>query len=158
MEGNDRARAAPDLRRRHRRLRRLGGTLEYSGETRLTAPVSQRPCAAWWIRIEEHRRSGKNSRWVTLAAEQDAQSFLVRDGSGTALVNMTGLPQIAIVKDVHLSSGMFDAPTPHLLSLLEERGHSPRTWLGFAKSIRFEEGIPPREGRLLISDDPETIG
>ena len=126
---------------------RICGQLRYEG-TPLVAPISQRSCAAWWIHIEEKRSSGKSSHWHTLVEERDATRFRVEDGSGAALVMVVDLPKIAIAKDVHLTSGTFNDPAPHLIELLAARGYSTEGWFGFNKALRYEEGVL-EEGEMV---------
>lgn len=48
----------------------------------LLAPVTQTPCSWYRYIVEEHRGSGKNSKWVTITDEVKKQAFYCRDDEG----------------------------------------------------------------------------
>lgn len=80
------------------------GYVEFEGIARLmdgppiVAPLTHTPCAWWSYRIEEHRRSGKNSRWVTLTHETSDECFLLVDGTGHCVVDPGGAKVIPAVR------------------------------------------------------------
>jgi hypothetical protein len=71
------------------------GLVELHGNARLeeplTAPLTGKPVAFWKVEIEEHRSSGKSSRWVTIhkACSSD-EPFYLEDETGKVLVMPDG--------------------------------------------------------------------
>lgn len=67
------------------------GFAEVSGRARLDPPLAARgsatPCAYYRWELQEYRRSGKNSRWVTVEKESRAPRFRVLDTTGEVHVN-----------------------------------------------------------------------
>ncbi|NOY94235.1 MAG: hypothetical protein GXP55_23910 [Deltaproteobacteria bacterium] len=105
----------------------------------LTAPLTGRACAAWRVAVLEQRRSGKNSRWVTVLDEQESVDFLVLDGTSKALVKANDA-SVVLDKDWKDSSGLFAAATPELESFLQERGLSSKGFV-FNKGMKYHEGV-----------------
>jgi hypothetical protein len=161
---------------------RVVGQVRVIDET--TAPMSGRPCAQYHLIVKQQRRSGRSSHWVTLVDEQRMVDFVVEDASGRAVVDTTGA-QVAVVKDASARSGTFNSATPELEALLARHGHSSTGFLGFNKTIRYQEGVieegemvavcglgrierragsprgqlvigPTAEGPVRISDHPST--
>jgi hypothetical protein len=56
----------------------------------LTAPVSSQLCVYYSYKVEEYRRSGKNSSWVTVSTKQEHTPFALEDESGKLNVNPAG--------------------------------------------------------------------
>ena len=124
-----------------------GATVKISGQVRLgertlTSPVGQRPCAVYQVLVEELRRGGKNSQWVTIVDDREVVEFFLEDGSGRARVMPMGeLVSLAIERDVHVRTGSFDEPEPHLVEYLQSRGHDTEGWFGINKKLRWREGV-----------------
>lgn len=72
------------------------GYVELSGRAQLPAgsevlsPLSRRPCVWWQFRIEQKRRSGRNTRWQTINSGVSQIPFLLVDETGTCLINPLG--------------------------------------------------------------------
>ena len=72
------------------------GYVELQGQAKLTsgtamiAPLTRRPCVWWTYRIQQKRRSGRNSRWVTVDEDRSVTPFLLEDDSGWCVVNPLG--------------------------------------------------------------------
>jgi hypothetical protein len=105
----------------------------------VSAPLSGRPCAYWRVVVEERRRRGKNSRWVTVIDDHGGVDFVVSDETGRALVK-TGHVRAVLDKDHGRSSGFLNDATPELDHFLASRGHTSQGFL-FNKSMRFREGV-----------------
>lgn len=54
----------------------------------LVAPLSQQDCIWYHYTVKERRRSGKNTKWVTITDEQQSQNFLLEDDTGTAPIRV----------------------------------------------------------------------
>lgn len=115
------------------------GTLRYAGEP-IVAPLSGRSCAAFLVEVEEHQRSGKQSRWRTIITERNAVDFLVEGADGHALVRASGA-QLVLVRDARFTSGVFNDATPELERYLARHGHHSTGLFGFNKAIRYKEGV-----------------
>jgi hypothetical protein len=102
-------------------------------------PFSERNVVWFRITVEELRSSGKSSTWVKVLSETDCKTFYVEDGSGqTARVVPSGANVILDKQDVARSGTFRDAP-PQLEAFLQQRGLKSTSWLGFNKSMRYEE-------------------
>lgn len=117
---------------------RITGHAETVGEL-LIAPLSKRPCMYYQV-IVEQRKGGKNKRWVRLINEERYPPFMLKDGNHHAIVD-TKWVQTYLDKDAEFSSGWLDDATDDLRQLLEKHGHKDTNWLGFNKTLRYQEGI-----------------
>ncbi len=67
------------------------GFAEVNGRAQLEPPLASRatatPCAYYSWKLQEHRRSGKNSRWVTVESELRNPPFRVTDSTGAVWVD-----------------------------------------------------------------------
>jgi len=129
-------------------LVKISGELVLRGDP-IESPLSQRPCAAWEVRVEERRSSGKSSHWHTIIQDQHAVDFLVEDDSGRALVRAI-VPQMALEQDGHFRSGTFEDAPPALEGFLAEHGHTSTGLLGFNKSMRYREGALEAGERVTV--------
>lgn len=111
------------------------------GDRTLTSPIGQRPCAVFQVTVEELRSSGKSSSWVTLVDDRDFVEFHLEDGTGVARVVPMPPLDLAIEKDVHVRTGSFDEPEPHLVDYLHARGYATEGWFGINKKLRWREGV-----------------
>lgn len=115
------------------------GRIDYLGEP-LTSPLSGRRCAHYELTIEELRRGGRSNQWVTIVQEASSRDFLLRDGSGAALIR-PALAEVAVHRDEHHTSGALKDPTPELEALLEKHGQKSTGVLGFNRRLRYDEGV-----------------
>jgi hypothetical protein len=79
------------------RLRSVAqGYVELEGDARLMdgppiiAPLTKTRCVWWRYAIEEKRRSGKNSKWVTVESRTSDECFELDDGTGRCVVDPDG--------------------------------------------------------------------
>jgi hypothetical protein len=115
------------------------GTACYLGAAPLVAPFTGRACAYYEAVVEEYRSSGRSGSWYRVIVERQGQDFLVDDGQGTARVSM-GNATVALVKDAHFRSGLFQDASPVLEDFLARHGRSSQGWL-FNKNLRYREGV-----------------
>jgi hypothetical protein len=115
------------------------GNVEFVDEP-LKAPLSGRPCACYYLLIEQHVSTGKSSHWKKILEDEKSVKFVVRDGRSVAYVNDYPIKRY-IVQDQKYRSGFMNDATPQLKSLLRQYGLTDETWLGFNKSLRYTEGI-----------------
>lgn len=104
-------------------------------------PFSGRHAVWTRITVQELRSSGRNSYWHTLLTEADGRVFLVDDGSGQYARVMPAGANVILDKHSVASSGTFNDAQPHLEAFLMSRGLKSTSWLGFNKSMRYEEEL-----------------
>ncbi|WP_430816497.1 hypothetical protein [Carboxylicivirga sp. RSCT41] len=118
---------------------RVVGTIECTG-TPLTAPLSGRHCAHYYIKVEQERSSGKSSSWHTLVEEEVTGDFVIRDGENRAFINGTNVKSY-IVQDRKYRSGFLNDASQNLERYLNQKGHESENMLGFNKTLRYKEGV-----------------
>lgn len=96
--------------------------------------------------VEEHRRRGKSSSWVTVLSGVEKRDFWIRDESGRVRVPVATLdPVLYLAGKNTTSSGTFRAAPEHIEAFLTRHGRSSTGWV-FNKSMRYtEENIAPGE-------------
>lgn len=104
-------------------------------------PFSGRHAVWCRVTVQELRSSGRSTYWHTVITEVDARSFFVDDGSGQMARILPENAEVMLEKQNVASSGTFNDPPPHLVAFLQSRGRSTTSWLGFNKSMRYEEEI-----------------
>ena len=107
----------------------------------MQTPFSGRHAVWCRITVQELRSSGRNSYWHTLLAEVDARPFMVDDGSGQMARVMPIGANVILDKQNIASSGTFNDAQPHLEAFLQSRGLKSTSWIGFNKSMRYEEEV-----------------
>lgn len=110
-------------------------------------PFSGRLAVWTRVTVQELRSTGKNSYWHTLHTEMDGRPFLIDDGSGQLARIMPQGANVMLDRVNIASSGTFNDAQPHLEAFLAMRGLKSTSWLGFNKSMRYEE-------ELLAPGDP----
>lgn len=115
------------------------GKIVYAGQV-LQAPLSKRHCVAYHVEVQEHRRHGKSSSWVTVINEEKRGDIVIHDGMGYAFVEPQHI-QTYFVQDANFSSGTFNDATPELIEYMRMHGRDTTGLLGFNKNLRYREGI-----------------
>lgn len=103
------------------------------------SPMTKARCIYYRFVVEEHRRSGKNSRWVEVIDECRSTKAVIDDGTGTALVDFTGA-ELHLRTDASQRSGFLNDASDHLQEVLASRGRST-TGLVFNKAMRYRETV-----------------
>jgi hypothetical protein len=120
------------------------GPVEINGEVVppkgeiLKSPFSVSDCVYYRYTIEEYRRSGKSSRWVTVKKGEERIKFYVRDDTGTVLINSQGA-EMDIPKDNEYDSSFLRHPPQAVENFLSSIGLRSEGFLGFEKKMRFRE-------------------
>lgn len=118
---------------------RITGKVEFTGKP-LTAPLSGRPCAYFYVLIEQQVSTGKGAHWQKYIEEEVAGKFGIRDGKHCAIVDCNKVKSY-IVQDRKYSSGfMHDAPE-NLERYLSRYGKDSTNMLGWNRTLRYREGI-----------------
>ncbi|MCU4157024.1 hypothetical protein J1N10_13625 [Carboxylicivirga sp. A043] len=127
---------------------RVVGTIECFG-TPLTAPLSGRKCAHYYILVEQERSSGKSSSWHTLIEEEVSGDFVIRDGANRASIQGPTVKSY-IVQDRKYKSGLFNDASQNLERYLKQKGHESENMLGFNKTLRYKEGILEQGEKVAV--------
>ena len=110
----------------------------------LIAPLSQRKCIFYTIKIQEKWSNGNSTYWKTLVNETMIQDFFIENNGDYAIVKPVKHPKNYIshlVVDKKTSSGTFNEPTPKFQSLLKRYDISSTNFFGWNKSLRYTEAI-----------------
>lgn len=87
------------------------GYVELAGKSQLlpgpsiVAPMSQTPCVWYRFKVEEKRRSGKDTRWVKINGGISDELFFITDGTGECVVDPDGAQVTPSFKKVWYGSG-----------------------------------------------------
>jgi hypothetical protein len=119
----------------------IKGRVQPSEQGVVQTPFSGRHAVWCRVTVQELRRSGRSSYWHTILAEIDARPFMVDDGSGQQARVMPNGANVILDKQNVASSGTFNDAAPHLEAFLQSRGLKSTSWLGFNKSMRYEEEV-----------------
>lgn len=118
----------------------INGTIVPGEQGVFTTPIGQKQ--AVWARlvVQELRRRGKSSTYVTIYKETYDRVFYVDDGSGErARVFTEGAHMVLDAKQV-ASSGVLRDPPPHVRQFLEQRGIAAQGLI-FNRNLKFTEEI-----------------
>jgi hypothetical protein len=127
-----------------------GGFTEVKGVVEatevITSPFYQTPAVMVRWSVEEHRRRGKHSHWITVLSGVESRDFFIRDESGRVRVPIGRLaPHLYLAGKNTTSSGTFRNAPEHIEAFLQSRGRSSTGWV-FNKAMRYtEECISPGE-------------
>jgi len=120
----------------------------------LIAPLSNRKCVFYWIKIEQRKKSGKNKHWKTLVNEEKSQEFFLEQNGEVLIVRPSQHPKNYIshlVIDKKAASGTFNNPTTDFDSLLKAYNIKSENFLGLNKSLRYSEGIIEVGERITVA-------
>ncbi|MFS4482420.1 GIDE domain-containing protein [Hyunsoonleella sp. 2307UL5-6] len=119
------------------------------------APFSKRKCVAFQFKIQQKKRTGKNSYWKTLLDENNIQDFFVKDKKEeVVMIKPTTTPLNFVMyleEDKRVTSGFLNAPTPEFENVLSAYKIESENLLGFNKTLRYTE-------RILEVGETVTVG
>ncbi len=119
----------------------IKGRIIPSEQGLVQTPFSGRHAVWCRVVVQELRSSGRSTYWHTLLTEVDGRPFLIDDGSGQAARLLPNGANVVLDKQHVASSGTFNDAAPHLEAFLMSRGLKSTSWLGFNKSMRYEEEV-----------------
>ncbi|MBX3228374.1 MAG: hypothetical protein KIT84_06960 [Labilithrix sp.] len=119
----------------------IKGRIQPSEQGVLQTPFSGRHAVWCRVTVQELRSSGRNTYWHTILTEIDQRPFMVDDGSGQMARILPNGANVMLDKQNIASSGTFNDAAPHLEGFLQSRGLKSTSWLGFNKSMRYEEEV-----------------
>jgi hypothetical protein len=123
----------------------------------LTSPFGGLPCVFYSYMVEEQVRSGKNTRWKTIASGTSEQPFFVRDATGRVLVVPLGANLILPDERVSRTNWLGELP-PRASDGLTQLGIQSTSWMG-TKTLRCRESfILPDESIYVMGTALEHHG
>lgn len=131
------------------------GLVEIAGEAMpfkdvLKSPFSQRDCVYYRYTIEEYRRSGKHSQWVTIKHGEQRSHFYLKDDTGTVLIDPKGA-KIDIPLDNEFNSGVGRDPPETVKQFLNSCDIAHEGFLfGINKTMRYREYFIAPGDKLYI--------
>jgi hypothetical protein len=130
------------------------GLVEINGKTiakkLLKSPFSKKNCVYYRYTIEEYRRSRKNSRWVTIKRGLDGVPFILKDNTGTVLVEPKGA-KVDIPKDFEFRSGFRKDPPIAIKQFLKSSNLKFESFIGVNRTMRYREYfIAPNDNLYII--------
>lgn len=120
------------------------GLVEVFGEAQpkdgrmIKAPFSNKDCLYCKYTVEEYRKSGKSSHWVTVKKAEERTHFYLKDETGAVLVDSEGA-NIDIPMDSEFNSSWGKDPPENIVKFLESNGMSYEGFLGMNKTMRYRE-------------------
>ncbi|MGQ0556709.1 MAG: GIDE domain-containing protein [Nitrospiraceae bacterium] len=125
----------------------ISGQAEAEGEL-LTSLFNELPCVFYFYAVEERVRSGKNTRWKTIASGTSERPFFVRDATGRVLVVPAGAR--LILPDERISKANWRGELPPLaLAGLRRLGIAIHGWMG-SKTLRCREALIRQDQSVYV--------
>lgn len=113
----------------------------------IVAPLTQSICTWYKYKVEEHRQSGKNSKWVTIRSGTSEELFLIKDDTGQCIIDPEGANVTVTHKDVWHGA----EPSPSGNPLTKNNKQSFFSGLGQHRRYRYtEERLHPDESLYAI--------
>lgn len=119
------------------------------GRESFAGPISGKDCVYYRFSVEEHKKRGKNSQWVTVVSRTRSGAFDIEDESGVAAVNPKDA-EVLLELDHHYSSGMLSSLPESVARTLErEFGTKTKGWV-FNKKLRVKETVLERGDEIHV--------
>jgi len=103
----------------------------------IVSPFSNKKCVYYKYTIEEYRKTGKSSHWVTVKKNEQSVPFYLKDNTGKVLVDPTNA-KIEIPKDFEYNSHLMRNPPITVKKFLSQNKLS-HSFLGLNKTMRYRE-------------------
>ena len=114
------------------------------------SPLAQKACVYFDYHVQEHRGSGKSSRWVTLRKGKHIELFYLEDETGKVMIDMNKA-DVNLYKDIKESSSLFKGkPNAKMMAFLEKEGLRATNLFGITKQMRFDEHFIEPKDKLYI--------
>ena len=131
------------------------GPVEVHGKARsiykLQTPFTQLPCVYFAYEIQEYKKSGKSSRWVTiLKGSSEGVEFMVEDETGAVAVDAKGAE--VVVPEDHVFTNSWGSSLPSgCADYLASHGQSTHAFFGLVeRSLRFKESCVMEGDPLFV--------
>ncbi|MBI2675021.1 MAG: hypothetical protein HYX24_01075 [Candidatus Aenigmarchaeota archaeon] len=115
----------------------------------LKSPLSAKDCVYYKYKIEEYRRAGKHSTWVTVKEGAEGIPFFLRDETGAVLVDPNGC-DADIPQDFQFQSGTNKDPPASIRQFLAKNDMSFEGFLGINKTMKYAEYYIAPKDKLFI--------
>lgn len=115
----------------------------------LKSPFSGKDCLYYRYEVEEYRRSGKRSRWVTIKKGSKWVLFHLKDDTGEVVVDPRDA-EVDIPIDFSTEPGSGKTISPALSDFMNQEGLKLTGFLGFSKRLRFSEYFIAPGDKLYI--------
>jgi hypothetical protein len=133
------------------------------GGSVLQSPVTKQACVLWQIQVDELRRSGRNSRWVTVYNDRSTMPFDMYDASGRVRVQPGTQTELWLRDDQKQTSGFFSGLDEQTQALLQELNITTKGLLNMNKRMRvYERYIEKGDqvfllGRVALQNGMKTM-
>ena len=118
----------------------------------LKSPFTSKKCVYYRYKVQEYRRQGKHSRWVTVLSGEDSVHFSLEDATGRVLVNPKGA-RVDVPVTYSFRSGSRKDPPKEVQHFLKSHGRSHEGFFGFNKKMRYTEHyIPPKQDLYILGN------
>lgn len=128
---------------RNREFSRISGKAKSFKEP-FVAPLSQRKCVFYRVKLEQKKRRGKNRYWDTIIDQERYQEFFIEQDGEYAIVKLTQYPKnflCHLMVDKKTSSSVFNKPSPEFEALLNQHQIKSKGYFGLTKQLRYKEAI-----------------
>lgn len=115
----------------------------------ILSPITKKPCVLWQLEIDEKRRSGRSTRWVTVYRNYSAVSFDILDGTGRVRLEPRHEMELILHNDVHKSSGLFSSLDDDVQKTLKELGIQTKGTV-FNKSMKVNERYVEQDEQVYV--------
>jgi len=121
----------------------------------LKSPLSQTDCVYYMIDIEEYRRQGKNSSWVTVYATQSKDNFYIQDDTGKVLVD-PAFAAMDLPADNMSQSSLGKDPSKQIKDFLTKNNIAYEGVLGVNKTMKYTETLITPKDKLYVMGTATT--
>ena len=124
----------------------------------MKSPFSRKDCVYYKYKIEEQRSDGKRTYWATLRKEEKSVPFLLKDDTGSVMVDCAGA-NMEISVDSIFESGIGHDPPKQVLDFLNAQRIAHDSFLGFNKHMKYTEWfISPGDKLYVLGTAAENRG
>ena len=115
----------------------------------LKSPLSNSDCVYYNYKIEEYRRSGKSSHWVTRKHGKESVPFYLKDSTGIVLIDPNHA-EVDVNRDFIFKSGLGKDPPETVKKFLQKSNLRFEGLLGMNKTMRYTEYFIAPNDKLYI--------
>lgn len=116
----------------------------------LKSPLTNKDCVYYNYNVQEHRRRGKRSSWVTIRSGTDMVQFELKDETDSVLVDPSGA-EVSIPEDFTFETGLFKKDPPNnIKEFLKKNNLTYEGFLGIDKQMKFAESYIAPKDKLFI--------
>jgi hypothetical protein len=125
-------------------------------ERLLKSPFTEEDCVYYHFSVEEYRKSGKNSHWVTIKKGEQRIVFYLKDDTGMVLVDPSGA-SIDAARDFECQSGFGRDPPDSVIRFLTSQNIAHEGFFGSNRTMRYRETfIAPNDSLYIMGTAGEN--